>query len=240
MAGELMGCRIKEVPMRSLTHDLDAFAKAITKRTKLCFIANPNNPTGTYVDAREVSRFMNSIPEDIIVVFDEAYTEYVTAKDYPKMIEYLRRGKRIVILRTLSKIYGLAGLRIGYALAPSSIVELVDRVRPPFNTSAVAQAAACAALDDYAHIKKCSKLNRQGMKYLEGEFHKLGLETIPSQCNFVLVKFGKYAGQINEELLSRGIIVRPLSDYGLGEYLRITIGKPEENRRLVRALRGIL
>jgi len=240
MAGELMGCKIKEIPMRSLTHDLGAFAEAITKHTKLCFIANPNNPTGTYVGAHDVSRFMNSIPTDVIVVFDEAYTEYVTAKDYPKTIEYLRHGKRIVILRTLSKIYGLAGLRIGYALAPSSIIELVDRIRPPFNTSVVAQAAACAALDDYAHIKKCSKLNRQEMKYLEGEFHKLGLQTIPSQCNFILVKFGKRADKINEKLLSRGIIVRPLPDYGLDEYLRITIGKPEENRKLVRALRGIL
>ena len=225
-----------EVPLKNLTHDLDAMADAITNRTKIVFIANPNNPTGTIVTKAQLRRFMDRLPEGVILVLDEAYYEFVTEPEFPESLDYLREGRNIVILRTFSKIYGLAGLRIGYGVAPEKLVFYMNKVRQPFNVNSLAQIAAMAAPEDEGHLKRSQKNNSEGLKFLYREMKAMGLEYVPTQANFFLIKVGK-GKDVYDALLRQGIIVRPMASYGLGEYIRVTVGTPEENQRFVEALR---
>jgi len=229
------------IGLRNFTHDLPAMANAVTPCTKLVFICNPNNPTGTVVSHDEVKDFMGKIPEDIMVVFDEAYYEYVEREDFPLTLDYILQSRNVIILRTFSKVYGLAGLRIGYGIAREEMVELLDKIRQPFNVNALAQEAALAGLDDEEHVRKSQEVNRLGKRFLYQAFEKLGLSYVPSQANFVLVDFGREASEICQRLLYEGIILRPMTGFNLpANFVRITIGTEEHNQRLFSALKKIL
>lgn len=228
------------VPLRNYTYDLEAMSAAISDRVRLVFIANPNNPTGTMVTAAQMDRFMDNLPEHVVVVYDEAYREYIDDPTYPNPMKYFQRGDRIIILRTFSKIYGLAGLRVGYAIANDQLTDALARVRGPFNVSIPAAAAAAAALDADDHVKEVVRVNNEGKKYLTEELTKLGLTVVPSHANFVLVDFGADTRELNLALQRQGVIVRPMTAFGMPTALRITIGLTEENERVVRSLRNIL
>jgi histidinol-phosphate aminotransferase len=248
MAGELMGCKVITVPMdKNLKHDLEQMAKYVNKKTKIVFIANPNNPTGTYNNENEMKNFIEEVikrNENTLIVCDQAYYEYARSacKDYPDTVELYKAGyKNVITLRTFSKIYSLAGLRIGYAVCAEEIINYLDRIRPPFNVSAVAQAAALASLKDTQHIKESIKLVNEGKKFLYAEFDKLGIEYIPSATNFILAKINNISGkEVFNRLLKFGIIIRAVDEYGLPQYFRVTIGTKEENYRLIRTLKRIL
>ena len=228
------------VPLDSeFRHDLDAMAEAITDRTRIVFIANPNNPTGTIVGKEAFARFMDRVPEGVIVVMDEAYNEYVSSTDYPSSLEYVYNGAPVVVLRTFSKIYGLAGLRVGYGVTNPTLVGYMDRVRQPFNINLLAQAAALGALEDDEHLRASIANNIEGYEYLLGELKELDLESIPTEANFLMIKVGDGKG-VYTELLKAGVIVRPMASYGLGEYIRVTIGLPEENTRFIMALKRVV
>jgi len=227
------------VPMKKFTHDLDAMLKAITPRTKIVFISNPNNPTGTMVDGRAIDRFMKRVPGHVVVVFDEAYIELLPPSRQPDVLRYVRQGRPVFVLRTFSKTYGLAGLRVGYAIAPREGVALLNRVRQPFNVNAMAQAAATAALGDDAYVLRTRRLVEGGLKQLMRGFTLLGLEYVPSVANFILVRTG--AGRrVFEALQREKVIVRPMDPYGLPEYIRVTVGTRAENAAFLRALGKIL
>jgi len=227
------------VPMKNYTHDLDAIGAAITPRTRIVFLANPNNPTGTIYRRREWERFLNRVPEDTLVIADEAYFEYVTDPEYPNSLSYHGKGKALLTFRTFSKLYGLAGLRIGYAVGDRSLVDLMHRVRQPFNVNAAAQWAALAALDDQAHVKETLRVNQEGMDYLTREISGLGLEQVSSHANFILLKV-KNGQEVFQQLMSRGVIVRPMGGYDLSEHIRVTVGTMDENRRFISELKAIL
>jgi len=228
-------------PTENFGHNLKEMAKAVNDRTRMVFIANPNNPTGTYVTRAELEEFLEQVPERVMVVVDEAYFEYVEKEDYPDAVELVKSGRRnVVAVRTFSKIYGLAGLRIGYGIADSEIVGFVNRVRQPFNTNSLAQVAALSALDDEEHIRRSRENNREGMKYLEQEFKRLGIEYIPSVANFILFKSPIDAQDLYNRLLLKGVIVRPMGGYKLPEWLRATIGTPQENQRFIKTLEEVL
>ena len=224
--------RCVEVPFRGHTHDLKAMLAAITPRTKLVFVANPNNPTGTRVTDAELDDFIRRLPAHVMAVLDEAYIEFLD--DPPPSIEYAMK-RNVVVLRTFSKIVGLAGLRIGYGVAQKECIDLLQRVRQPFNTNAVAQAGALAALDDAAHIRKTKAVTRRGLAYLYREFERLKLEYVPSCANFVLVNVGD-GDEVFRGLQRRGVIVRPMRGYKMPEWVRVTVGTAEENRKFIRAL----
>ena len=224
--------RCVEVPFRGHTHDLKAMLAAITPRTKLVFVANPNNPTGTRVTDAELDDFIRRLPAHVMAVLDEAYIEFLD--DPPPSIEYAMK-RNVVVLRTFSKIVGLAGLRIGYGVAQKECIDLLQRVRQPFNTNAVSQAGALAALDDAAHIRKTKAVTRRGLAYLYREFERLKLEYVPSCANFVLVNVGD-GDEVFRGLQRRGVIVRPMRGYKMPEWVRVTVGTAEENRKFIRAL----
>lgn len=233
------GFIVKTVPLKNFTFDLDAIKSAITKNTKAIFIANPNNPTGTYVGIKQVADFLEDMPEDIVVVFDEAYLEFVTEKDFPALLPLIEK-KNIVILRTFSKIYGLAGLRIGYMLAREEFIEYAQRVRQPFNVNSLAQTAAAAALDDYNFIKKTRKCIATEKQLLYKAFLKLGVWYRDSSANFIFVRFERDAREIFGLLLKKGVIIREMSQYGLSNYARITVGTKPENKKLIKGLGEVL
>lgn len=239
-AAHLMGARIKTLPLKDYAYDLEAMAQALTSKTKLVFICNPNNPTGAIVDKKAVEKFMARVPDTAIVVFDEAYYEYVTANNYPDTLQYVRENRNVIILRTFSKIYGLAGTRIGYGIAPASLVRLVRRVREPFNINAVAQVAAIAALSDEEHIQRSRKVNEAGKKLLYEEFSRLKLPYVPTQTNFIFVDIKRDSRQVYESLLDKGVIVRTGDIFGCPTWLRVTIGTEEQNRRFLTELEAIL
>jgi len=221
-------------------HDLTAIAEAVSGRTKLVFIANPNNPTGTYVSARRLEGFMDDIPGDVVVVVDEAYFEYVSADDYPDALDLCVRFPNLVVTRTFSKIHGLASLRVGYAVASEDITDLLNRVRQPFNVNSLALAAAESAIADPDHAIRCARDNEEQrgrfVKYCEAK----GLPFIPSVANFLTVEFGDRTGAINDALLHKGVIVRPVANYGMPGHLRITVGRDHEMDRLFEALDSLL
>ena len=221
-------------------HDLDAFRALMTERTRLVFIANPNNPTGTWLTQSELLAFMRDVPPDCIVVVDEAYGEYVTRDDYPRTVAWLEEFDNLVITRTFSKIYALAGLRVGYAMSSAGIAALLNRVRAPFNVNSLGLSAAKAALADDAFVARSRDLNQQGLEMLSRGFAQLGLPVVPSIGNFVLVDLGRPSGPIYESLLREGIITRPVANYGLPDHLRITVGLPEQNRRVLAVLGRIM
>jgi histidinol-phosphate aminotransferase len=223
------------VPLRNFTHDLEAMADAITPATRVVFLANPNNPTGTIVFREQWEEFLAAVPRDVIIVMDEAYAEFVEDSRYPDALADVRGEHLLIVLRTFSKIYGLAGLRVGYGVAHPDLIDLLDRLRAPFNVNTLAQVAALAALDDDEHVERTRQVNRDGMAYLREAFGGLGLECVPSWANFILVKVGPVA-RLYDALLRQGVIVRPVSVYGFPEHVRVTIGTREENERLVRAL----
>ena len=218
--------------------DLEAMARAITPMTKIVFIANPNNPTATIVTADEVAHFMSRVPERTIVVFDEAYIEFAMGPDFPDALASSKQGRKVMVLRTFSKSASLAGLRVGYGVADADAIALMNRIRQPFNVNALAQVAALAALDDESHVLECVRMIEAGRHYLYDEFNALGIKYVPSRANFILVDVGRSASDIYQRLLKEGVIVRPLTPFGMESALRITVGTPQENRRLVKALRA--
>jgi histidinol-phosphate aminotransferase len=226
----------QEVPLRNFTHDLEAIGAAISARTRIVFLANPNNPTGTIFHKAAWEKFLKRIRSDVLIIVDEAYFEYVEAADYPNSLDYHQQGKALLTLRTFSKLYGLAGLRIGYGIADKEIISLMHRVRQPFNVNAPAQWGALAALDDREHVRRSLENNRQGLEYLAAEFTRLGIEYVPSHANFVFLRVGKGEDVFNR-LLAQGIIVRPMAGYQFPEYLRVTIGTMRENRKFIDGLR---
>ena len=235
LAVQAVGGRVKAVPLVDFTHDLPAMARAVTERTKLLFVANPNNPTGTMVDAEAVEALLAGLPDHVVVVMDEAYVEYIGREDFPDCLAAVRAGRPVVVCRTFSKIYGLAGLRVGYAVAPKAVAEAVNQVRPPFNVNRVAQAAALAALDDEAHLRASREAARAGLEQLSAGLEAQGVGYVPSVANFLLVEVGDDRGAY-EALLRRGVIVRPMGGYGLETYVRVTVGTAEENGRFLEAL----
>jgi histidinol-phosphate aminotransferase len=220
--------------------DLEAMARAITPMTKLVFVANPNNPTATLVTAEEVTTFMARVPDKVIVVFDEAYFEFAQGPDFPDSLGFMKHGRKVVVLRTFSKAASLAGLRVGYGMADPDCVSLLNRIRQPFNINSLAQVAALAALEDDSHILECLRMNEAGRHFLCDEFTAMGVKYVPSRANFILVDVGRSGSDIFQRLLKEGVIVRPMSSFGMETALRITIGTPEENRRLVKALKKVL
>jgi histidinol-phosphate aminotransferase len=228
------------VMLRDYRLDLEAMARAITPQTKMVFIANPNNPTATMVTADEVEHFMARVPERTIVVFDEAYIEFAMGPDFPDTLSYVRQGRKVLVLRTFSKAASLAGLRVGYAVGDADAVALMNRIRQPFNVNSLAQVAALAALDDDNHVLECVRMNEAGKAYLYDEFRNLGVKYVPSRANFILVDVGRSAADIYQKLLHERVIVRPLTPFGMETALRITVGTPDENRRLVKGLRAVL
>lgn len=239
LATNATGARCIEVAARDYGHDLDAMAAAISPDVRVVFIANPNNPTGTYLSGDALEAFLARVPSDVLVVLDEAYTEYLAPEQRYDAISWLPRFPNLLVSRTFSKAYGLAGLRVGYAIAHPGVADLMNRVRQPFNVSSVALAAAEAALGDDEFLAQSAELNRRGMAQLTEAFAEMGLTWIPSAGNFVTFKVGD-AAAVNQGLLKRGVIVRPIAGYGMPEWLRVSIGLPEENSRFIEALRQIL
>ena len=219
--------------------DLSTMARAITPLTKLVFIANPNNPTGTIVTADEVQTFLADLPERVIVVFDEAYVEFAQGRDFPDSLGYLRQGRRVIILRTFSKVASLAGLRVGYAIADPDCIGLLHRIRQPFNVNTIAQVAALASLDDDAHARQTVAMIQEGIAMLYRAFEEMGVKYVPTRANFILVELPD-APRVYQQLLRQGVIVRPMASFGLERALRITVGTPEENARLIEGLRTVL
>lgn len=243
LAVQATGGKLIAVPARDYGHDLAAFRAALTPAVKLIFIANPNNPTGTFIPAAELEAFLADVPPSVVVVLDEAYNEYLAPQLQYDSTAWVKRHPNVIVSRTFSKAYGLAGLRVGFGIAQPGITDLLNRIRQPFNVNAMAQAAAVAALGDTEFLARSASLNAAGYKQLTEAFTELGLEYVPSSGNFVLVRVGDDEGdgaRANLELLKRGIIVRPLGNYGLPKWLRITIGLPEENAAFLAALKTIL
>lgn len=233
----LFGAKYVEVPDPGFVHDLDAMADAITANTRLVFIANPNNPTGTVVGQEEIDRFMARVPEHVVVVFDEAYHEFLD--DAPDVLRYVREGRNVCVLRTCSKIHGLAALRIGYGLCSESIAGILQKARQPFNTNAIAQAGALAALEDDEHVLRTREINREGLSFYEAAFHARGLEFVPSVANFILVKVGQ-GDRVFREMLAQGVIIRAMSSYKLPDWVRISVGTPAQNARCLEVLDRVL
>lgn len=221
-------------------HNLDKLFSLIDANTRVLFIANPNNPTGTWLNKHDLRRFLERVPAHTLVVVDEAYTQYVEEPEYPDCSRWLGEFPNLIVTRTFSKIYGLAGLRCGYSLSHPRVADLLNRLRQPFNSSTLAQAGALAALGDDEHVRRSIELNRAGRAQLQEGLRSMGLRWIPSVTNFLSVDFGRPARPVYEALLQSGIIVRPLGNYGLPNHLRITIGLPEQNERLLIALERIL
>jgi len=224
-----------EVPAKDYAHDLPAMRAAITPQTRAIFVANPNNPTGTWIDPQTLEAFVASIPEDVIVVLDEAYNEYLDPSQQAPSAAWTDEHANLVVSRTFSKAHGLAALRVGYGIMNASVADMLNRVRQPFNVNALAQSAAIAALADTAYVEESRALNRAGMRELENGARALNRRFIPSHGNFVLMHVGDANG-VYQSLLRQGVIVRPVANYGLPEYLRVTIGLPAENRRFLDAL----
>ncbi len=240
IGAEVIGSPIQEIPLKEYRHDLERMIASITAQTKIIYIDNPINPLGTCVWAQELERFMREVPDYVLVIIDEAYNDYITAAEYPNSFKYLAEGKNVLILRTFSKIHGLAGLRIGYGVSKPEIISALAKVRTPFNTNRLGQIAATAALDDITHIKRSRRINEVGKKYLYKELKKLKVFFIPSFANFIFVNFATDSKEIFEALQQRKVITRMIKEYGFPNALRISIGTPAENKKLIKALQEIL
>jgi histidinol-phosphate aminotransferase len=243
LATQAVGARAIEVPAKNFGHDLAAMTKAITPDTKLIFIANPNNPTGTFVPATDIEAFLGAVPSEVVVVLDEAYNEYLAAELQYESIAWVRRYPNLMVSRTMSKAYGLAGLRVGFGIAQPILTDLLNRIRQPFNVNSLAQAAAVAALNDRDFLQKSARLNAEGYRQLTQAFESMDLEYVRSYGNFVLVKVGNddaAGARVNLALLKQGVIVRPVGNYGLPQWLRISIGLQEENATFIAALKQAL
>ncbi|MBE2898952.1 histidinol-phosphate transaminase [Pasteurellaceae bacterium 20609_3] len=228
------------VPAKNYGHDLDGFLAAITDKTKVIYIANPNNPTGTFLTASEIERFLAQVPAHIIVVLDEAYTEFTAPNERVPSFELLRKFPNLLVCRTFSKAYGLAGLRVGYIASNEEVADLLNRIRQPFNCNSLALAAATAVLNDDAFVEKASANNAAGLRQLSAFFDQNGLDYVPSKGNFIMLDLKQSAAPIYQKLLEQGVIVRPIAGYGLPNHLRVSIGLPEENQRFIEALTTVL
>ena len=235
---KLFGATYVEVPNKpDWTHDLNGFLDAITDNTRIVFITNPTNPVGTVVTQQEIDDFMAKVPEHVLVCFDEAYREF--SDNPPDTLKFVREGRNVIVLRTFSKAYGLAGLRVGYGIAPEHVCSMLHKARAPFNLHVLAQEAALAALEDREHVRRTVENNAEGMRFYEQAFRDMGLEWIPSQGNFILVKVGQ-GRKVFQDMLARGVIVRAQDGYGLPEWIRISIGTPAENARCIEVLKEVL
>ncbi len=237
LMAQLFGATTVEIPDPGFTADLDAMLAAITPRTRQLFVANPNNPTGTLVDQAQIDAFMERVPDHVTVIFDEAYYEFLDTP--PDVLKFVRDGRNVVVMRTFSKIQGLAALRIGYGLAPAPLAELLQKTRQPFNANAIAQAGALAGLSDDEHMQRTRDLTTEGRQFFEQEFAALGLEFVPSFANFVLVKVGDGDATF-QALLKRGLIVRAMRSYYLPDWIRVSVGTMEQNHRLISELRALI
>ncbi len=237
---QAVGAQGKVVPAKDYGHDLDAMLAAIDENTRVVFIANPNNPTGTWFGPDALERFLARVPQNVLVVLDEAYIEFAEGDELPDGLKYLARYDNLLVSRTFSKAYGLAALRVGYALSSAQIADVLNRVRQPFNVNSLALSAACAALDDADYLAQSRQLNDAGMAQLEAGLRELGLSWIPSKGNFIAVDFGRDTAAINQALLRAGVIVRPVAGYGMPNFLRVSIGLPAENARFLEALAKVL
>ncbi len=235
-----LGAKLTVVPARDYAQDLDATLAAISERTRIIFIANPNNPTGTWVNRTDLTGFLDQVPDDVLVVLDEAYFEYVREPEYPDGIDLNSRFENVVVTRTFSKAYGLAALRIGYAVSHPDIADLMNRIRQPFNVNSMSMVAALAALDEQEHVDRSVELNSRGMEFLKAGCERLGLSWIPSVANFLAIDMGRDAMPVYEALLARGVIVRPVGIYEMPNHLRVTVGTMEENSRFISALEKVL
>ena len=237
IAAQALGARCISIPLRDFKIDLSGVVKKVSAQTRLIFLSNPNNPTGTIFTRLEFEGFLASLPSPVVIVVDEAYGEYVTAADYPHLQEYQKGECWIITTKTFSKFYGLAGLRIGYGIARSELIEQMEKVRQPFSVNLLAQKAAEAALGDEEHRKETARLNEEGKRYLYEELTRLSFSFVPSEANFILIHCGPSAPQVLEGIMQEGVVVRGMAGYGLKEYIRVTIGLPEENIRFTKALK---
>ncbi|MBA4287935.1 MAG: histidinol-phosphate transaminase [Pseudomonas sp.] len=240
IATQAVGAQGKAVPAQAYGHDLEAMLAAIDENTRVVFIANPNNPTGTWFGPDALERFLARVPSNVLVVLDEAYIEYAEGDELPDGLTYLSRYDNLLVSRTFSKAYGLAALRVGYAICSAQIADVLNRVRQPFNVNSLALAAACAALDDAEYLVQSRQVNDTGMAQLEAGLRELGLSWIASKGNFIAVDFGRDTAAINQALLHEGVIVRPVAGYGMPNFLRVSIGLPAENARFLAALGKVL
>jgi histidinol-phosphate aminotransferase len=239
-ATEEMGANLVQVPMRNLVLDLAAMARAVTRRTKVVFLGNPNNPTGTMFTAADLDVFLDRLPPRILVVLDEAYYHYVERPDYSRSLECVRAGRNLLVLRTFSKVYGLAGLRLGYGLGHADLIEVLNRIRSPFNASSPAQAAGLAALGDREHVERSVESNRREMEFVTRELDLLGVKFVPSVANFLLIDTGRDSDEDFVRLLHEGVIVRPMGLYGFPTSLRVTVGTHAENECFLAALERVM
>ena len=236
---QVNGCRVKKEPLKYFKYDLEGIKNKIDSKTKLVFIANPNNPTGTYVTKFELDDFIKGLPEDVIVVLDEAYDVFIDVDDFPASIKYMR-NKNVIVLKTFSKAYGLAGVRIGYAIARTQFSASMEKARQPFNVNSLAQAAAIAALDDDKFLKKTKATVLEGKGYIYDNLSRLGISYVPSVSNFVLIDVGKDGVGVFNRMLRYGVIVRDMKQYGLKNYIRVTVGTKKENERFIKVLKKVL
>ncbi|NVK37871.1 MAG: histidinol-phosphate transaminase [Gammaproteobacteria bacterium] len=236
----MQGGNVVQVPAKNWGHDLEAMAQAVNEKTKIVFVTNPNNPTGTWSTKAQLTSFLDAVPENIIVLLDEAYFEYVDKADYPNGVELLSTYPNLVVARTFSKAYGLASLRVGYGVSSEQLADLMNRVRPPFNVDSLALAAAVACIKDEAYVRQSKELNDQGMLQLEAGFDQLNVNWIPSVGNFICFEVPGRAMEIYQGLLSRGVIVRPVANYEMPNHLRVSIGTQQENQRFLLELKGLL
>lgn len=240
IAAQIAGAGIKSIPLDNFHYNLDAMKRAVTKKTKIIFLGNPDNPAGTYLSKKDVDAFLKRLRRDILVFFDEAYYEYVSARDYVDSLALLKAHKNIIITRTFSKMYGLAGLRIGYGIANEELIDLLNRIREPFNVNSVAQAAALACLKEKNYYSNLFiKINEQ-REFLYKEFKRAGVEFVESCTNFILIRLNKNSTEIFKQLLNNGIIVRDMAGWGMRGFIRITIGTEQENKKLIRVLKNLV
>jgi histidinol-phosphate aminotransferase len=237
IAARMADAALTEVPMKNYTHDLEAMAAAVTPQTKVVYIANPNNPSGTMVNADQVKAFMKKVPESCVVVFDEAYSEYIDRPDFPDSLQLMKDWPNAIILHTFSKIYGLAGLRVGYGVGHPGLIAQVRKVRLPFNISLLGQAGCLAALDDAKHLQRSKEMNAEGKEFLYRQFETMGMFYVPSEGNFVLIDPKIDSLQVFNAMQKMGVIVRPVKNYGYDTALRVTVGTMKENKKMLKCLK---
>ncbi len=240
IAAHIAGAEVISIPLKDFCYDLEGMKRAVTARTKIIFIGNPDNPGGIYIPDNELRAFVQSLRDDILIVIDEAYYEFVSAKDYGKSLELLKEFKNVLITRTFSKMYGLAGLRVGYGIANKEVVDLINKVREPFNINSLAQAAALACLKDKAYYRNIAKKMQVQRKYLQKSLSKLGLDFVKSFTNFILIKVRQDSTDVVQAFLKKGIIIRDMNHWGLKNYIRVSVGTEKENKRFIKALEGVL
>jgi histidinol-phosphate aminotransferase len=240
LSGMTMGARLVYAPLRDHCHHVEEMLSAVDENTKAVFVGTPHNPTGTICDKDDLDRMLEGLPGSVLLVWDEAYCEYVDDQAYPDSIPYLESYPNLIVLRTFSKAYGLAGLRVGYGMADPKVVDFLERVRPPFNVNRLALVAASAALDDVGHLRKTRAINSEGRLYLDKELKRLGLDPVPTQANFILFRFDHVTEALSERLLERGIIVRDGVSLGYPGYIRMTVGTPDQNRAVIQAIEELI